>query len=82
MTFKPDQTYLADLRQKISGGTTHFNTCSTNSAKAMLLEPDYELSDAEADRLRDHLNYMERAGMISIEFKSTDGQFSGVRLRR
>lgn len=81
MTFKPDQTYLADLRLMISDGITHFNTCSTSSARAMLLEPDYELSNEEADRLRDHLNYMERAGVISIEFKSTDGQYSGVRLR-
>jgi len=72
---KRDMDLVRDILLRVEGGQRSFEVLSHDTAKMLHATVNEPLSQEQADKLERHLELLEQAGLIEIEFKSMGGEF-------
>ncbi len=73
MRLERDMDFIRELLLKIEAGQTHFNTMSSSTARALMIDLDAPVSDEDADKLAYHLKLLEEGGIITVGHRSGGG---------
>lgn len=73
MKLERDMDLIRELLLKMEAGQTHFNTLSSSTARALMIQVDDDVSDEDAQKLAYHLDLLEQAGLVEFGFRSGSG---------
>ena len=70
---KRDMELIREILLSIEAGQKDFDTLSNEHAEVLRIAPEKPLSKEDAVKLEGHLDLLEQAGLIEIQFRSTAG---------